>query len=337
MSVQEKSPASELQVVPSVIEPFQSFKLSESDDENHLAVLGSTGEKRPDYGYSDMDPSRRGHFLFNQQSKTLIFKRSVASSYVWADHTIYPPNVPELHYALGELKKISLIIKDQINKTQPNIPTGCGIALGFGESSGHGNAENSSTSLRLLNRDWQQSLNIDKTPRDYIRFVYEPYPGDEKFTVDALKRWDHFTASRYTEASGEFNVMTSPEIFTAGDYILYEQIIELSHAESLIKITINPLGSNLDSIQWQKQTVVWNINNKVNATTSSGDPSGRLDFRNMASGKTLTWQELAAANLHIGFVANLAPRLCEFSPIQSGPNRGGRSRWHDDRSIGHNR
>ena len=323
MEVSQNNDSSRFSVGKSIIKPLEDLQLSSSDLENHKSVFGTTGETRADYGYSEIDGNMRGHFLYNSSKKALIFERSIISGDIWADHTIFPPNNDKLKFTLGEIQKISLQIKAQINKTNPNIPTGCGVALGFGESSGHFSAVNSPTSLRLFDRDWRFSFNADKTPRDYIRFVYEPYAGDEKLTIDAplnsfnaLKRWDNFTASRYTETSGEFNVMTAPELNNEGDYISYKQTMEFDHKNALVTVSIEPIGSNLNSQQWQKQSVLWNINNAVDDITKGGDPRGGLDLRSVIGQSAMTWQELGTAHLHLGFVANLAPRLCEFSNLE---------------------
>ncbi|MCB9026066.1 MAG: hypothetical protein H6625_07105 [Bdellovibrionaceae bacterium] len=304
------------------IKPFENFKLSDQDEENHKSVFGSTGETRADYGYDELNSNLRGHFLFDKNRSTLVFSRAIVTGDIWADHTIFPPDNKDLNFQLGQISSISITIKAQINKSNPNIPTGCGISLGFGETAGHYSAINSPTSLRLFDRDWKLSFNKDKTPRDFIRFVYEPYSQDEKFTVDApinsynaLNRWDNFTASRYTEASGEFNVMTSNKISNEGDYITYKQILEFDHENALVKISIIPLDSNLDFSLWQKQSLVWNINNKVDQTNEFEDPRGGLDLRNIFGEESATWQSISKAKLHLGFVANLAPRLCEYSQL----------------------
>lgn len=322
MEVSSLNSKSRFSIGEATIKPFDKLQLSTSDDENHLSVLGTTGESRTDYGFDEFDANLRGHFLFDKSRKTLIFKRSIASGDAWADHTLFPPNYEELKFQLNHIQKISLKIKAQINKTNPLIPTGCGIALGFGESQGHPSAVKSPTSLRLFDRDWRFSYNADKTPRDYIRFVYEPYAGDEKFTIDApinsfnaLKKWDNFTATRYSESSGDFNIMTTPEINNAGDFITYQQEIAFDHVNALVKITITPLASNLNHQQWQSQSFIWNINNAIDEISENGDPRGGLDLRSVVGQSAMTWQDIGTATLHLGFVANLAPRLCEYSDL----------------------
>ncbi|MGB4971402.1 MAG: hypothetical protein WBO32_02015 [Cyclobacteriaceae bacterium] len=61
---------------------------------------------------------------------------------------------------------------------------------------------------------------------------------------------------------------------------------------------------------------MWNINNSVEQTNDDGDPRGGLDLRNISNKDSTTWQSIKNAKLHIGFVANLAPRLCEYSQLQ---------------------
>ncbi|MCB0357437.1 MAG: hypothetical protein KDD40_10535 [Bdellovibrionales bacterium] len=307
----------------SIVYPFTKFTLSDNDENNHQFVFGSTAESRSDYGYDELNSNLRGHFLFDKKRRTLVFERSVVSGDLWADHTIYPPQNELLYHKLGELQTISIKIKAQINKSNPLIPTGCGLALGFGESAGHFNAVKSPISLRLFDRDWLHSFNADKTPRDYIRFVYEPYANDEKLTIDApinsynaLKQWDNFTASRFTEAANEFNVITGPELVSEGDYIVYEQKIEFDHDTAQVSVQIKPLDSNLDMTFWQTQKVTWDTTKPSTEVNESGDPRGGLNLSSVKGQTPLTWHELKSAHLYVGFVANLAPRLCEFSELK---------------------
>lgn len=282
-------------------------------------TLGSLGESRVDYGYAAGNAGLRGHFTF--QSNKLIFERTTDSAGAWADHIFIPSdNLTTLRHKLGDLQTVSVIIKAQLNVDDPGLATGCGMVFGFGDTTGHTNAANIGASMRLGNRDWALSANADKQARDYFRIIFETGKDNEKLTIDAPinsynggTSWTNYTAANWRETAGEFDVMRNTTLTTAGDYITYRQDMVFDIEGGSIQVTITPLDSNLDMSQWQAQTITWDITQPVGTLSTGGSSRSGLDLTNVTGATAMSLAELAEQNVVLGFVGNLAPRLCEFS------------------------
>lgn len=233
----------EAEVTDEIIEPLETIIISDLDADNEASHLGPLGVPRTDWGYDPEDATKRGFFKFDKETKSLIFERSEISGGAWVDSNFIPSeNADLLTHRLGDIKKISVQIRSQINinlkKSSSNGKGSmCGIFLGFGDTGPHANASKFGSSLSMNNRDWSLATNSKKNPRDYIRFLYSAHYSKEKFSIDApinsynkKGKWKNFTAASWREQDGEIDVLTGTSgLETAGDYLDYLLTIEFDY------------------------------------------------------------------------------------------------------------
>ncbi|NJL26210.1 MAG: hypothetical protein HC902_14345 [Calothrix sp. SM1_5_4] len=269
-------------------------------------------------------PVYAGVFRFDSVTGVVIFERSLASGTSWSDVNFVPNGFNSiLRHKLKDLAHVSVEIKAQLNVSSPGLPTACAMLFAFGDGTAHVNAPNMGTNMRVANRDWTLSPNANKTPRDYFRIGFETFPDAEKLTIDApinsynqASAWGGFTAAQWREVAGEFNVMRTTSLTSAGDYIVYRQDMYFNLANNQVVVTITPLSSNLDMTDWQTQTVVWDPSQPVGATVASGSLRGGFDLTNITGPAAITLNDLGEEYVNIGFTGNQAPRACEFSNLR---------------------
>jgi hypothetical protein len=305
-----------------VVKPLKSFSFTQDDTVNHTMTVGSLGDSRVDYGYATGNAALRGHYRMEAQK--MIFERTTDSAGAWADHIFIPSdNNSTLKYQLKTMNSVSVKIKAQLNVDAPGLATGCGLVFGFGASAGHSNATAIGANLRIADRDWSLAANSNKTPRDYFRVIWETGKDNERLTIDAPINsynggtdWTNYTASQWRESVGEFEVMRNTAIETAGDYVTYRQDIALDVAAGSITVTITPLESNVSMSGWQAQTTTWDLTQAVGTLSTGGSARSGLDLTNITGSAAMSLADLAEQYVVLGFVGNLAPRLCEFSDFK---------------------
>lgn len=303
------------------------------EDLSRLAVFGSTGANRADYGsYSgDGNGANRGYFSYDSSSSKLLFERtSTALDGSWSDFTFMPNgNEHLLRHKLNSIDHISLKVKATLSNssTGTNITTMCGLSFAFGpvggitHLAGTRHSPNTGSNLNLNNR-WSSSTNSFKQPRDFFRILYSPYNQiyGEMLSVDApfnsftqASEWSRYTAASWSNLKDSFSIMKLNPIGVANDYLTYRLDLYFKLIDRKIEISITPLASNGDSTSWATETKIWELGAPAGALAESGSERGGLDLVGTNPGNPdLTFDQLFEEFVSIGFVGNLSPRSCEF-------------------------